>query len=149
MVGKQNPPFPKAQRVPTIAVNTLSQQAFIQVAPSVWQSFGTNISDFTATTGTIIGNTTYLADNGSLVTLTLPSKAPQGTTVTVIGKGAGGWQIDQLASQEIFQGSSHTTAGTSGNLAGAQYTAVTLMSTDATAGLNWIVVSNSGTISFT
>jgi hypothetical protein len=149
---KQNPPFPKPGfPVPTIAVNTVSEQAFIQVYPGTWQQFGTSINDFTATTGTILGNTTYLADNGSLVTLTLPANAPQGTTVTVIGKGAGGWKIAQLASQEIFSGSSHTTSGVTGTLAGGQYSAVTLMSTDAAgAGLNWIVVSNNaGTLTFT
>jgi len=149
--GKQNPPFPKPNKpVPTIAVNTASQQAFIQVAPGIWQTFGTSVNDFsTATTLTMIGNTTYLADNSSKVTFTLPALAPQGTTITVIGKGSGGWQINQLASQEIFQGANNTTAGTGGNVAGGQYATITIMSTDASAGLKWIVTAYSGTLTFT
>jgi len=59
----------------------------------------------------------YTANNAGLVTLTLPSTAAYGTSISVLGKGAGGWLIAQNAGQSIRLGSSTTTIGITGSLA--------------------------------
>jgi len=86
--------------------------------------------DVTGTTQTMAINTGYLADNGALVTLTLPATAAQFSVITVKGFGAGGWLIAQNAGQQIIFGSSSTTAGAGGSLA----------STNANDGLTMVAV---------
>ena len=59
----------------------------------------------------------YIANNASLVTMTLPVTCSVGDRIHVAGLGAGGWKIAQNASQVIHFGSSDTTTGTGGSLA--------------------------------
>ena len=76
----------------------------------------------TATTGNLANNINYIADNASLVTLTLPASATSEVNISqirVTGRGAGGWRIAQNASQQIIFGASATTAGVSGHLSSA------------------------------
>jgi len=47
-------------------------------------------------------NTGYLATNGALVTLTLPTSPNPGDVVRVSGAGAGGWKIAQNAGQSVL-----------------------------------------------
>ncbi len=79
-------------------------------------------------------NNTYIANNAALVTVTLPTVAAVGDTLTVIGSGAGGWRIAQNASQEIkvtaggVDGTNETTAGVGGSLSSAdRYDSITLI----------------------
>lgn len=146
--SKRNPPLPRAMPVPTIMVNTLTTQAFIQTANAVWQQFGTTIVDATLSAN-LAASSTVLADSASGLTFTLPVTALQGATITVLGKGTGGWTIAQNASQEIFSSTNHTTVGVTGTLAGAQYTSVTIMCVD-TSGFLWQVIAKSdGTLTYT
>lgn len=73
--------------------------------------------EVTDTSATMAINTTYIANNAGLVTLTLPATAAVGDRISVAGKGAGGWKIAQNASQVIHFGSTDTTTGTGGSLA--------------------------------
>jgi hypothetical protein len=76
-----------------------------------------NWTDVTGTSQAMAVNSSYTANNASLVTLTLPAVAAYGVLFEVAYKGAGGWLIAQNASQSIRFGSSVTTSGVGGSLA--------------------------------
>ena len=78
---------------------------------------GASYVDQTATSVTMAVNTTYGANNASLVTLTLPATAVVGSIIKVLGVGAGGWLIAQQAGQSIRIGSSVSTVGVGGSVA--------------------------------
>lgn len=86
----------------------------------------------------------YLANRGSLVTLTLPTTCVVGEVHEVVGMGAGGWKIAQNASQAINVGSSASTTGTEGYISGAQYTGVRLICD--VANTHWIATDAMGAI---
>lgn len=77
---------------------------------------GTGItwSEVTGTTQSMAVNCGYIANNASLVTLTLPTTAAVGDVVRVVGKGAGGWRVAQNASEIIHFGNLDSTTGTGG-----------------------------------
>jgi hypothetical protein len=101
-------------------------------------------SEVTGTSQSMAVNTTYIANNASLVTLTLPTTAALGEFVQVLGKGAGLFKIAQNASQVIRFVSSSTTTGTGGSLTAIErYDSITLKC--ITANTDWIVVDNTGT----
>lgn len=101
-------------------------------------------TDVTGTSQAMAVNNGYVADNGSLVTLTLPTTAVIGDTVIVQGKGAGGWKITYGTSQQIQVGSSASTV-TSGNIASTnQWDSVTL--TCVTANNIWAARAVQGNI---
>lgn len=88
--------------------------------------------DVTGTTQAMAASTGYIADNASLVTLTLPSTVAQGTVIRVAGNGAGGWKIAQNASQVINAGNVPTTTGVTGSLSSSnRYDAIELLCTVA------------------
>lgn len=96
-------------------------------------------------TVTMVANNGYYVTDASAVVLTLPTTAAAGTVIEVAGYGAGGWTIAQNASQEIFFGNQHTTAGVSGSLASTnQYDAIRILCT--VANLDWTVLSSVGNI---
>lgn len=100
--------------------------------------------DVTGTSQAMSISTGYVADNGSLVTLTLPTTAAIGDTVIVVGKGAGGWKITYTTSQQIQVGSSASTV-TTGNIASTnQWDSVTL--TCVTANNIWTARAVQGNI---
>lgn len=78
---------------------------------------GVTWTDVTGTSQAMAINNGYIADNGSLVTLTLPASAALGSVINVMGLGAGGWLIAQNSGQLIRLGSSVTTTGVGGSLA--------------------------------
>ena len=101
---------------------------------------GIGWTEVTGTTQTIVADAGYVANNASLVTFTLPATAAFGTAINIIGKGAGGWAIAQLASQSIRFGSASTTVGVGGSLASTNaYDSITLICT--TANLVWTMLS--------
>lgn len=73
-------------------------------------------STVTGTTQAMSASNGYVANNASLVTLTLPATASVGDTFIIVGLGAGGYRIAQRASQLIRFGSAVTTTGTGGSL---------------------------------
>jgi len=86
--------------------------------------------DVTGTTQAMAIHTSYTANNAGLVTLTLPATSAYGSTVTVCGKGAGGWKIAQNAGNTIIMGSSTSTPGVGGSVASTnQYDVITLVCT--------------------
>ncbi len=90
-------------------------------------------------------NTTYVANSGGPVGIPLPSSQSDGDTFSVIGAGAGGWQITQAAGQQVILGSSATTIGTGGSLTSTnQYDNLTLKY--VTALTAWTAVSSIGNI---
>lgn len=73
--------------------------------------------EVTGTTQQMAINTSYIANNVALVTLTLPATAAVGSRVVVAGVGAGGWQIAQNASQMIHFGNVTSATGATGFIA--------------------------------
>ena len=57
----------------------------------------------------------YIANTTGLLTLTLPTSIAVGSTIYIIGLGAGSWRINQTrAGEQIFIGSVFSTAGNTG-----------------------------------
>lgn len=104
--------------------------------------------DVTGTTQAMAVNTTYLADNVGLVTLTLPATAAQGSIIEVKGFGSGGWAIAQNANQQIrFGSATATTVGVSGSLASTNLNdGVKLLAAVGGASTIWTVLSSQGNI---
>lgn len=71
----------------------------------------------TAASQLMTSNNGYIANRGTLVTLTLPTTSAVGDLITVVGQGAGGWLIAQAAGQQIHIGSSASTLGAGGSVA--------------------------------
>jgi len=61
-------------------------------------------------------NTIYGANSSSLIVLTLPTVAPAGSIISVVGIGSGGWRIAQPSGVTINVGSQPSTTGTSGTV---------------------------------
>lgn len=62
-------------------------------------------------------NNGYITQNAGLTTITLPAAAVYGSTIEIIGEGAGGFVIAQNAGQNIQYGNLSTTPGVGGSLA--------------------------------
>lgn len=70
----------------------------------------------TGTSASMAANQGFITNNAGLVTLSLPVTASVGTTLAVVGQGAGGWSIAQGGGQSIIVGSNTTTVGVGGSL---------------------------------
>jgi uncharacterized protein YqgV (UPF0045/DUF77 family) len=74
---------------------------------------------WTTVTGTSASgatNNAYIANNASLVTISLPATCTVGDVFEVLGQGTGLWKISQASGQTIHYGSSNSTTGTAGYL---------------------------------
>jgi hypothetical protein len=94
-------------------------------------------------------NNGYVANNGALVTITLPATAAQGTVVAVTGglSGAGGWKLAQNAGQIIHFGSVATTTGVTGYLSSNnQFDGVQLLCVQANT--DFVVIASQGNITY-
>lgn len=90
----------------------------------------------------------YVSNSASLVQLTLPLTSVFGSSIKIVGKGSGGWQINQNAGQSIVLEASSTTAGVTGTLtSNAQRDVVELLCT--TADTVWTIISGVGNYTFT
>ncbi len=70
----------------------------------------------------------YIANFGTLCTLTLPTASNVGDLISIVGQGAGGWSIAQATGQQIFISPRSTTLGASGSLSSsAQYDSINLI----------------------
>jgi len=109
-------------------------------------AIGTTWSVVTGTTQAATVNSGYIANNAGVVTITLPTTAAVGTLQEVTGiNNATGWKIAQNASQQIFFGTSSTTAGATGFLqSSATRDSVKLVC--VVANLTWNVLSSIGNI---
>lgn len=84
---------------------------------------GVNVTNVTGTSVTMTDSgaiNIYVANNSSLVTITLPATATVGHIFKIIGAGSGGWKIAQATGQQInFQvngANVNTTSGATGFL---------------------------------
>lgn len=90
----------------------------------------------TGTSETMVAGNGYIANNASLVTLTLPTTAAVGTLLHIQGFGSGGWRVAQNSGQQVFVGSVSTTVGASGTTSSAnRYDSMTLVC--VTANTTW------------
>jgi len=104
--------------------------------------------EVTGTSQSMAIHTAYIANNAALVTLTLPATAAVGSTILVIGKGAGGWRVAQNSGQTINLGSAPTTTGVSGRLDSTnRYDCLTLYC--IVADTTWIGYGVQGNITVT
>jgi hypothetical protein len=93
-------------------------------------------TEVTGTTQAMSADSGYISNNVATVVFTLPTTAEVGTLLQVVGKGAGGWKIEQNADQQIHVGNASTTAGTGGSVASThQRDAISLVCT--TEDLEW------------
>lgn len=94
-------------------------------------------------------NEGYICNNGSEVTIELPTTAAIGSIIKVTGKGAGGWKISQSVNQWIrWNESVVTTTGVTGSLNGNDdFSSVELLC--ITADIGWLVLNAKGNISVT
>lgn len=100
----------------------------------------------TGTTQAMAVNNGYIANNAGVVTATLPATSAVGDVVAITGiNNATGWKIAQNAGNQIFFGTSSTTAGAGGFLQStAIRDAVMLVCTSTNA--NWQVLNSIGNI---
>jgi hypothetical protein len=104
----------------------------------------TQVVEITGTTQTASIGTIYIPHNVSLTTITLPSTTAIGSLVQVIGEGAGGWKIAQLAGQQIVGVGVSTTVGTGGSIASTNANCtLTLRLTNTN---KWTITSSQGTL---
>lgn len=84
----------------------------------------------------------YIVNSASLVTLTLPTVAPIGSTLYVVGINTGGWTIAQNAGQSIrISSSSVSTTGAGGSVSSNNsYDSVCLICT--VANTSWTTLNN-------
>jgi len=133
------------QWINTVNNNTWILTSVVNGSPTWVNDTGYINNDVTGTSATMAPNNQYIADNASLVTLTLPVTATQGAEIQVIGNGAGGWTIAQNAGQTIHMNAVNTTTGTGGSLSSSnRYNCVMLRCT--VANTDWVVVNSSGTL---
>ena len=111
-------------------------------------------TEITASTKNLEINNGYIASRATLLTFTLPTTSVVGSIIRVIGKGVGGWELAQNASQQIIwneggvDGKDETTVGVGGKLASVDDNdAIEIIC--LTADLLWGVLSSKGNISLT
>lgn len=110
-----------------------------------WATAGGTTWTVHTTNATLTTNSGNIANNASQLILTLPTTAAVGSTVEVVGLGAGGWRIGQNASEKIYFGNTTTTTGTGGYIESTHSKdAVRLVC--VVADTEWSVVSSVGII---
>jgi len=72
--------------------------------------------EVTGTASAMTAGSGYITNNTSLVTLTLPTAAAQGSLLRVVGLGTGGWRIAQNTGQQIHYLGQSTTVGETGRI---------------------------------
>lgn len=111
--------------------------------PSFAMSFVANPTAYTATTNqSMTWGCAYIVNSTSLVTLTLPTVAPIGSTLYIVGINTGGWTIAQNAGQSIrVSSSSVSTTGIGGSVSSNNsYDSLTLICT--VANTSWTALNN-------
>ncbi len=116
------------------------------VASSVFSPMAATV--VTGTSQAAAVNNSYIANNASLVTVTLPATAAVGSVVNVGGLGAGGWLLAQNAGQTIHFGNATTTTGTGGSIASQnQYDNITVQC--VVANTTFVVQASQGNLTVT
>lgn len=103
---------------------------------------------------TVVGPTALLVDNGyvtnsaSQVQLLLPVTSPFGSVIEVVGKGSGGWIIQQNAAQAILELATTSTPGVTGTVQASE-PGSTVRMVCITANTTWRIVASTGNLIFT
>lgn len=106
---------------------------------------GLDWNNVIATPQAMVANDGYLTNSGSQIVLTLPATSVFGDKIEVAGFGAGGWQVQQLAGQQIIFGNQSTTLGVGGSLTSTnQFDSLELLC--VVANLTWLVLDAQGNI---
>lgn len=106
--------------------------------------------EVTGTSQQMAAGSGYIANNTSMVTLTLPTTAAQGSLLRVVGLGSGGWRVAQNANQQIHYLSTATTVGTTGRIdseitqTGSSKACMTMVC--VVPDTTWIVNASVGTV---
>lgn len=100
-----------------------------------------------ASTQTIAINEGYFANNPTGVTFTLPAVAALGSYITISSINAGGWVINQNASQTIYMGNTATTT-TTGSLSSTDL-GDTVALVCSVADTDFVVIHSLGNIQIT
>ena len=109
------------------------------------ESGGFTWQHITTSSITMVSFNGYIVDDGSAVTLALPTTSAYGDNITIVGKGAGLWSISQAASQFVIAGGVTSTPGVGGSVtATAVSDSITLICT--TPNLGWTDTAISGNL---
>lgn len=73
-------------------------------------------TEVTTTSETLVENTGYIINSGTLCTLTLPATISFGAVIEIVGKGIGGWTLEQNSGQTIHFLTQNTTTGVTGSV---------------------------------
>lgn len=130
--------------------DTIDEQLFIctvtgSTSTTVWTQVTNSTPAFTwdvitSTSANMMGNTGYITNNASTVTLLLPASSTVGEIIRVAGQGAGGWSIAQGTGQSIVVGSLTSTVGPSGSVSSTLPSdAIELVNT--VAATQWTLIS--------
>jgi len=90
----------------------------------------------------------YVMNSASVVQLDLPLTSTFGSIIEVVGKGSGGWQINQNAGQSIVEVASSTTVGVTGTLTSSESGSSVRM-VCITADTTWKIIASTGNLIFT
>lgn len=114
------------------------------------KSGGFAVSAVSGTSQAMAVQTTYIANNASLTTFTLPATASVGDVMNVVGSAlnTGGWKITYTTGQIIW-GPSGASTITTGNAATGAAAAQVCSLVCVVANTTWVIQSNSGTITLT
>lgn len=116
-----------------------------------WQAASGGGFTWTVTTSSasIVAGNGYLANNSTLLTMTLPASGSIGDTfrIAAINTSFGAWKIAQNANQYIYLGATQTTVGTSGYLESSAFgDAVECVCIVSGSSTGWMVMSSVGNI---
>lgn len=101
----------------------------------------------TTTPVTLVADTGYIMNNASLITATLPTTAAVGSIIRIAGYGAGGWRLNQNASQIVHTDDGDTTTGTGGYIVStSRYNVIEMIC--VVANTEWVVLSTQGNLQF-
>ncbi|TRW22586.1 hypothetical protein FMM05_17045 [Flavobacterium zepuense] len=95
----------------------------------------------------VIGNSKYIANGGTMLTIPLPldTNANIGDFIEVRGRNTGGWRLSQPETATVVHGITNTTAGTAGSISStAQYDSIRI---EKIAPNEWVIVQSAGTLS--
>ena len=117
------------------------------LVPDTGTGAGISWTEYTGTALTMTVDNGYIANNGSLITFTVPATIAIGKIFRVVGAGAGGWKIAQQAGQQIKFGLVTTTSGATGYIQSSNQYDTTELVCIAT-NTNLIVASSVGNITY-
>jgi|ERR1700722_3260217 len=108
------------------------------------------VTPVAGTTQAMTSGHTYIANNASLTTFTLPATSAVGDIIKIVGSAlnTGGWKVTYTTGQIIW-GPAGSSTVTTGNAASATAAAQVMAIQCVVANTTWVITDNSGTITLT